>query len=85
MYQTWQQSCKNRPRCGAEFLQLAAQPSFQFYKREAGPESGRRVAKIRDIGATSAHIDNATASFHSPPVMSPVAAQDTEEVAQEAK
>jgi len=84
MYQTWQQSCKNRARCGAEFLHLAAQPSFQFYKREAGPESGRRVAKIRVIGATSAHTDNATASFHSPPVMSSVAAQGTEDIAPEA-
>jgi len=66
MYQTWQESCKIRARCGAECLHLAAQPSFQCYKREAGPETGRRVAKIRVIGATSAHTDNATASFHSP-------------------
>jgi len=78
MYQTWQQACKNRARCGAEFLHLAAQPSFQFYKREAGPESGRRVTKIRVKGAMSAHTDNATASFHSPPVMGSVAARDTE-------
>jgi len=84
MYQTWQQSCKNRARCGAEFLHLAAQPSFQFYMQEAGPDYGSRVAKISVIGATSAHTENATASFHSPPVMSSVAAQGTEDIAPEA-